>query len=116
MAENKPEADETQSNNKTVEKESTDSSLGQIRNILFGSQMDEYQKKLSHLEEKILNEISQLKDESNNRFDLLESFFKKEIELLSDKLKTDKDTSDESLNKLILGLKNTANALEKKIE
>ncbi len=89
--------------------------VDQIRDILFGSQMKDYERKFTRLEERILKEVSRLKDDSNKRFEALEGFIKKEIESLSDKIKTEKTDRNDSIKELASELNIITKGLDKKL-
>lgn len=65
-------------------------SVDQIRDILFGKHMKEFDKRFSRLEENLNNEILVLKDDTKKMFDNLENYIKTEIKSLTEKLKTEK--------------------------
>jgi low affinity Fe/Cu permease len=65
----------------------TSGNLGQVRDILFGSQMRDYDKRFARVEERIVSDIQSLKDDVRNQFESLETFVNKEVESLIDRLK-----------------------------
>lgn len=89
-------------------------SLDKVRDILFGSQSREYEKRLTRLEERLLKEASDLRDELRKRFDTLEVYIKKEVESLAARLKTEHDQRTESSKEISRELKETSRTLEKK--
>jgi hypothetical protein len=88
----------------------------QIRDILFGVQMRDYDKRFGLLEERIQKEISNLRSEARKRFDALEDFIKKEVESLSDRLKAEQNSRAKSFQEISKEHRDTAKTLEKKIE
>jgi DNA repair exonuclease SbcCD ATPase subunit len=89
-------------------------SLDKVRDILFGSQSREYEKRLTRLEERLLKEASDLRDELRKRFDSLEVYTRKEVESLAARLKTEHDQRTESAKEISRELKETSRTLEKK--
>ena len=71
--------------------------VDKIRDILFGSQMRDYDKKFAKLEERLLKESADLREDLKRRFDSLEAFMKSEVVLLSDAQKAEKNSRDEAL-------------------
>lgn len=65
----------------------TSGNLGQVRDILFGSQMRDYDKRFARLEERLVSDIQSLKDDVRNQFESLETYVNKEVESLIDRLK-----------------------------
>ena len=116
---------EEMSNGSAVE-ESSQSQLGggqmveggnidKIREILFGGQMRDYTKRFARLEERLLKETADLRDDTKRRFDALEMFIKQELETLGYRLKVEQGERDESVQGLSRDLTNTSKALEKKL-
>jgi hypothetical protein len=89
-------------------------SLDKVRDILFGAQSRDYEKRFTRLEERLIKESADLRDELRRRFDSLETYVKKEIESLGGRLKAEQDSRGESLKDLARELKETAKAFEKK--
>jgi DNA repair exonuclease SbcCD ATPase subunit len=89
-------------------------SIEQIRDILFGAQIRDFEKRFARVEQRLIKEITSLKDESRKRFDSLESYIGKEVESLSDRLKAEQDKRTESVKELSGQLKDTNKLLEKR--
>ena len=89
-------------------------SLDKVRDILFGSQAREYEKRFARLEDRLLKEASDLREDLKRRFDTLEGYIKKEIEALGARLKAEHDERTESAKELSVELKDTARTFEKK--
>ncbi|HTG14195.1 MAG TPA: hypothetical protein VK747_02900 [Blastocatellia bacterium] len=89
-------------------------SLDKVRDILFGSQAREYEKRFARLEDRLLKEASDLREDLKRRFDTLEVYIKKEIEALGGRLKAEHDERTESAKELSVELKDTARTFEKK--
>ena len=89
-------------------------SLDKVRDILFGSQAREYERRFARLEERLLKEASDLRDEVRKRFDALEVYTRKEVESLAARLKTEHEQRTESAKEISRELKETSRTLEKK--
>lgn len=89
-------------------------SLDKVREILFGSQARDYEKRFTKLEERLIKESHDLKDEVRRRFDSLETYIKKELDAVSDKLKAEHGERKESDNQIARDLKDLTKAFEKK--
>lgn len=89
--------------------------VDKIRDILFGSQMREYDSRFGRLEETLLKESSDLKESVRKRIDTLEVYFKKELESLAARLKAERDDRLASGKDLSGELKNAAESLTKAI-
>jgi hypothetical protein len=82
-----------------------DASLDQIRDILFGAVVRDADKKLTRLEERLLKEQDQLKQNARRRFESLELFVKQEMESLDERLQIEHNARDEALRTLTPELK-----------
>ena len=91
------------------------SNIDKIRDILFGVQMRDYEKRFSRLEERLLKESSDLRDDTRKRFEALESFVKSEFEALAGRLQTEQRTRDESNQNLSRELQATGKTFERKL-
>ena len=89
--------------------------IDKIREILFGVQMRDYEKRFSRLEERLLKESSDLRDETHRRFDALEMFVKNEFEALTERLQSEQRSRDEAVQNVSRDLQSTNQALEKKL-
>jgi len=89
--------------------------VDKIRDILFGTQMRDYEVRFSRLEESLRKESSDLRDSTKRRLDALEGYIKKELESLETRLKGEKQERTEAHSELSADLKSTAASLSRKI-
>jgi hypothetical protein len=66
-------------------------SVDKIRDILFGSQIKNYEARFARLEENLVRETVELKESMQRRFDSLEGFFRSETEALAARLKAERE-------------------------
>jgi len=101
------------------ENQGAESAVGEkvekIRDILFGTQMRDYEKRFTVIEEHLLREVTSLKNETKIRLDSVENYIKKELELLIDRIKTEHNQREESLSELLSEMKHLNKTAEKKI-
>lgn len=90
--------------------------VDKIRDILFGGQMRDYDKRFSRLEERLLKESAELRAETKRLFETLETFVKKELEALTDSLQAERQSRDTSVQSVSGELRETGKALEGKIQ
>ncbi|MEB3179205.1 MAG: hypothetical protein VKL59_09275 [Nostocaceae cyanobacterium] len=90
-------------------------SIHKIRDILFGNQMRDYEKRFTRLEERLIKESVNLREETKKRLDSLEMYIKQEIDSLTEKLKTEQLERDTAVQALARESKDTYLALEKKL-
>ncbi len=91
------------------------SNLDKVRDILFGNQVREYDKRFSRLEERVIKECATVRDDTRKRLDSLESFLKNELESLSERLKHEHSTRDEAVKALAQESKEMTASLERKL-
>jgi DNA repair exonuclease SbcCD ATPase subunit len=89
--------------------------VDKIRDILFGSNMREYEKRFARLEERLTKSSDALREDLKKRFDSLESYVREELESLSQRLKTEKSERAESLKELTRESRDNSKTLEKKL-
>lgn len=88
--------------------------VDKIRDILFGGQMRDYERKFARLEERLLKESTELRDELKKRFDALEGYIGKEVDSLGDRLKAEHGERAEAVKELAQELKGLAKAMERR--
>lgn len=90
-------------------------SVDKIRDILFGSQIKNYEARFARLEDTLARESTDLKETMRRRFESLEGFFRKEADTLSGRLKAEKEERTEALKGIARDLKAASDTLAKKI-
>lgn len=66
-------------------------SLDKVRDILFGANMRDYEKRFVQMEEKFIAEAADLRIEVRKRCDALETYVKREIDALNERLKSERN-------------------------
>jgi len=74
--------------------------VDQIRDIIFGSQMRDYEKRFISLEKRVMSESDMLRSETSNRLDALESYIKQEVGSLTDQLSTERGEREDDVRHL----------------
>ena len=85
-----------------------------IRDILFGHQMRDYDKRFARLEERLLKEVSEIRDEQRKRFLSLEGELRAEVESLTASLKELRGEQNGSARELAKELKENAKNWERR--
>jgi len=88
--------------------------IEQIRDIIFGTQMRDYEKRFNRLEERLVKENTDMRDETLKRFDALEKYVKAEVASLSEQIDAEQEARVESLKDVSKELSDTAEDLGKK--
>lgn len=89
--------------------------LEKIRDILFGAQVHDFEKRFARLEERLLKETADARADTRKRFEALEGFIRKEVESLADRLKSEQGDRAEAVKEVGRELRETAKALEKRL-
>jgi len=89
--------------------------IEKIRDILFGTQMREYDKRFSRLEDRMRKEVNDLKEDLRKNFESLESFIKREIELLSDRLQKEQNERYSAVKEVAQESKEASSEMERRI-
>jgi hypothetical protein len=96
--------------------DSTAAGIDKIRDLIFGNQMQDYEKRFSRLEERMFKEMNVSKSESRKNFDSLEKFVHKEIESLKDRVAAEQNARSEAFRDISRQLKDLSRSLEKKVD
>ena len=91
-------------------------SVDKIRDIIFGNQMRDYETRFVRLEQRLLKEMNDLREESGKRFDSLERYVNKEVEALGARLVTEQNLRTEADKKLSGEAKGVSRAISKSID
>ncbi|TFI50977.1 hypothetical protein BLD44_028760 [Mastigocladus laminosus UU774] len=91
------------------------SSLDKVRDILFGGQMRELEKKFTRLEDRLIKECASLRDETKKRLDYLENYIKNEIEAVNSQVKTEQSKREEAITILSEDQKGINLSIERKL-
>ncbi|HSE97787.1 MAG TPA: hypothetical protein VLD57_05905 [Blastocatellia bacterium] len=90
-------------------------SIDKIRDILFGAQARDYEKRFVRLEERLTKETSDLREAVRRHFDSLENYIRQEFETLTERLRAEQHDRAEAVQGLSQDMKNSAIAFEKRI-
>ncbi|GAB1539664.1 hypothetical protein NUACC21_23310 [Scytonema sp. NUACC21] len=91
------------------------SSLAKVREILFGNQMRELEKRFIRLEERLARECGELREETRKRLDSLETYVKNEVESLTERIKSEQGERGEVLKALAEDNRKITTSLEKRL-
>jgi hypothetical protein len=89
-------------------------SVDKIREILFGSQMLDYDHRFAGFEERLLRETADVRDEIKRRFDTLERFIRQEVDSLIARLGAERDERAGAVNDLTQNLQAVTASLERR--
>jgi DNA repair exonuclease SbcCD ATPase subunit len=89
--------------------------VDKIRDILFGSQMRDYESRFARLEETLIKETVEIRETNRRRFEQIESYLKREFETVQTRIKAERDERHDSESRLSRELKESHDALSRRI-
>jgi DNA anti-recombination protein RmuC len=89
-------------------------SIDKVRDILFGVQMREYDKRFARLEERLAKDTAELRDDVRRRLTALEQYVHQEVEALGDRLSAEQGARLDGEKSLGAELRETERAFEKR--
>lgn len=89
-------------------------SLDKVRDILFGVQVREFERRFARLEERLVKETNELKDDVRRRLDALESYARQECEALAEQIRREQTARVESGRDLAREIAETAKSSEQR--
>lgn len=90
--------------------------VDRIRDILFGSQMRDYDGRFLRLDERLAREAAEARSEVQKRIEGLENFLKSEVQSLTHRLNSEQSERGVAIEKLAHDLAETARHFEGKIK
>lgn len=88
--------------------------IDKVRDILFGGQMRDYERRFARLEERLAQETAELKNEVRGRLAALEQFVKQETDSLAGRIRLEHDERTDATRDLAEDARTAAKAFEKK--
>jgi hypothetical protein len=92
-----------------------DGNIDKIRDILFGSQARDFDRRFSRLEDRLVKEVADMRDETRKKLDTLEEFIKSEMKSLTDRLVSEQNARIDSAQELSNSLKELSHNFDKRV-
>ena len=89
--------------------------LDKVRDLLFGGQMRDYDRKFARLEERLVKETADLREEVRRRLSALEAYMKAEVESQSDRLRAEQEGRSSGDKELGRELRDSAQQFDQKL-
>src|SRR5262245_2697117 len=90
-------------------------SIDKVRDILFGNQLREFERRFVRLEERLVKETSDLREDVKTRLEGLETYARKETASLADQIRSEREDRVDAHDSVARELKDTARSLERRI-
>jgi hypothetical protein len=85
--------------------------LDKVRDILFGAQMRDQDRRFARLEERLAKDLADVRDETKARLESLEAYVKKEVQTLIDRLKNESSQRNDAVKGVSQELKETTKSI-----
>ena len=92
-----------------------DGNIDKIRDILFGSQARDFDRRFSRLEERLVKDMSEMRDETRKKLDALEDYIKNEMKSLTERLVSEQNSRLDNAKDLSNDLKELSHGFDRKI-
>src|ERR1700735_1328327 len=89
--------------------------VDKIRDILFGTQMRDYETRFARLEETLVKETAAIRETNRRRMDQRENYVKKEFEAVQMRLKTERDEQSDVAGQHARELKEMSESLTRRL-
>lgn len=89
--------------------------IDKIRDILFGSQARDFDRRFSRLEERLVKDMSEMRDETRKKLDALEDYIKNEVKSLTERLVSEQNSRLDAAKDLSSDLKELSHNFDRKI-
>jgi DNA repair exonuclease SbcCD ATPase subunit len=96
------------------ESEADGASLDKVRDLLFGVHLRDYDRKLARLEERLVKETNDLREEAKKRLAAIEGLIRQDVESLSDRLKNEQEERSTAAKDLSRELNESARTFERR--
>lgn len=100
--------------NGTVETQE-DGNIDKIRDILFGSQARDFDRRFSRLEDRLIKDVAEMRDETRKKLDALEDYIKNEVKSLTERLVSEQNSRLDSARELSNELKELSHNFDRKV-
>lgn len=90
--------------------------IDRVRDILFGGQMRDFDRRVTRMEERLLKEQADARDDTRRRFEALEGFLKGELEALGSRLKSEQEQRAAGEKEAARVLADAEKALDRKVQ
>lgn len=103
--------------NKTKEEKlpEEEQNIDKIRDILFGVQVRDFERRFSKLEEKFESEMAETREDTHKKLNELEEFVSREVSSLIERITVEQHSRQDDVKKLSDNLKDTSHEFDKKM-
>lgn len=106
---------QTESDNRSQILRGGAGNVDKIRDILFGTQMRDYESRFGRLEETLIKETMEIRETNRRRFEQLEAYMRKEFEAIQTRIKSERDERTDVSSQHSRELKDLGDSLSRRI-
>jgi hypothetical protein len=99
----------------TKEEIPEDQNIDKIRDILFGVQVRDFERRFSKLEERFNEEIAEAREETNKKLNELEEFINREVSSLMERISVEQHSRQDDVKKLSGEINDASHEFDKKM-
>ena len=89
--------------------------VDKIRDILFGTQMRDYESRFARLEETLTRETVEIRETNRRRFEQLESYIRREFETVQTRFKSERDERTDGATQQAREVKELGESLSRRL-
>jgi vacuolar-type H+-ATPase subunit H len=89
--------------------------LDKVRDILFGSQMRDAERRFARLEERLAKDISDMREEARKRMETLETYAKRELQTVLERVKAEQSQRSSAIAEVGQEIKELSKNLQNKL-
>jgi DNA repair exonuclease SbcCD ATPase subunit len=89
--------------------------IDKVRDILFGNQVRDFERRFAKLEERFNENIAETREETQKKLDELEEFINREVSALTERITTEQHSRQDDVKKLSSELQNNSHDFDKKL-
>ena len=104
--------DDTETESVLTEEHAAGTNLDKIRDILFGAQVRDHERRFAKLEAQLLAEAAQLRNDLKERFASLEQYIRKEVDTVTGRLTAEEQDRTDAVGRLTTELQTLAGVLQ----
>lgn len=99
----------------SVEEPQEEGNIDKIRDILFGQQVRESERRFAKIEDRFNQEMAVMREENKKRLSALEEYIKGEVKSLTERLAAEQNSRTDSVKELSGELKNLSHNVDKRV-
>jgi hypothetical protein len=105
----------TKNKSTKTEEQQEEQNIDKVRDILFGSQVRDFERRFAKLEERFNDQLTETREETQKKLNELEEFVNREVSSLTERITTEQHSRQDDVKKLSGELQDTSHDFDKKL-